>query len=69
MPCKSPSCCFNRLLFYFIIIERERERERETDVCVFKETKNQRSYNSYKIRSLLAVCILRERERVREKER
>ena len=35
MPCKSPSCCFNRLLFYFIIIERERERE--TDVCVLKE--------------------------------
>ncbi len=37
MPCKSPSCCFNRLLFYFIVIERERERER--DVCVFKEKK------------------------------
>ena len=37
MPCKSPSCCFNRLLFYFIIICRERERER--DVCVFKEKK------------------------------
>ena len=33
MPCKSPSCCFNRLLFYFIVIERERERERQT--CVF----------------------------------
>ena len=43
MPCKSPSCCFNRLLFYFIVIEREREREREErrerererETCVF----------------------------------
>ena len=34
MPSKSPSCCFNRLLFYYFIIERERERETK-ETCVF----------------------------------
>ena len=44
MPCKSPSCCFNRLLFYFIVIERERERQ----TCVFLKRQKIRDLTIHK---------------------